>query len=187
MTSVRQTVQTIRRQAERLGCEVEVEEAATGTHYLTLDHPAWCDCDDDECGADHTRVIRVGDHEANEARYQFRVNRRPDLDVDVGYQVAAVRRLAEWLNIEPDAVPYLRRAATIEARQQTDAVRIQAERDAETAERRARYESAVARLSPESRATNELYETMHGPRRKRFRRTARYRALCAELDRLMAE
>ena len=68
--AVGRAARTIASQAERLGYEVDVNRANTGTAYVTLTHPALDDGETD-------LVIRVADHEANEARYKFHVNREP--------------------------------------------------------------------------------------------------------------
>lgn len=165
---VEQTAETIETQARRLGYTVETDQAATGTIYLEVEHPVLCDCDG-ECVADHSRLVRVADHDPNEARYAARVNREPSLFVEPGFQAAAVRILAEWIAVDPDTIPYVRRAATLQAKAEAAA---EARREAIDAERRAmlddcrrRYESASA----EDRAKASHYETLHGKSRKYYR------------------
>jgi hypothetical protein len=109
----------IQSQAEKLGYAVEADQASTGTVYLTVKHPALCECDDADCEGECADLfIRVADHEPNEARYLYRVNREPDLDVEVGFQVAAVRWLAKKIGVDPLTVAYVKATATKAAKAQ---------------------------------------------------------------------
>lgn len=169
MTDTITTSQTIETQARRLGYAVEREVAGTGTVYLTLSHVKFCDCKDPACGGECAdRLLRIGDHEANEARYAFHVNRKPDLDIDAGYQVAAVHRLAEWIGVPGASVPYIRRAATLAHRALIKKIEIvdarRAESEARVAESQQQYETA----SEEDRAKADHYATLHGKARKRY-------------------
>ncbi len=107
----------IQSQAENLGYSVDDDQASTGTVYLTLKHKHLCECDDEDCeGECSNLLIRVSDHEANEARYIYRINREPDLDVEVGFQAAAVHWLAKKIGIDPMSISYLKSYATREAK-----------------------------------------------------------------------
>jgi len=179
ITIIRSTT-TIANQARRLGYVVEEETAATGTVYLTLDHESFCDCDG-ECSASHDRLIRISDHQANDARYMFWVNREPDLDVEVGFQAAAVRRLAQWIGVDPLTLPYLRARATRERKLAEKRAAILTRRNNEIADVASRRVEAIARLTEEERAVLAEYDKTHGKARKLFRRTARYRRVIAKL------
>lgn len=188
MATIQATARTIANQARRVGYSVEEETAQTGTVYLTLRHPAWCRCAEKEnCdGLCKTKVIRIADHDANEARYHFRVNRRPDLDCDPGYQAAAVFNLCRWIGVDPDRLAYLRRHNTLQ-RKRTEAAEAAAQAQAvRAAEDQAIYHQALEALSEESRATLLQYDEQHGRARKSFRKSRRYRRAVAELEDRMA-
>lgn len=114
---------TIINQAERLGCSVDVEVAQSRSIYITLAHPT----------EDGELLVRVADHAPNEARYMARVNREPDVFCEPGWQADAVRKIAEWVGVDPEDVPYLRAAATRErkAREARETVRREAQSRAE--------------------------------------------------------
>ena len=169
MSTVIQTAATIASQARRLGCEVEGEVAGTGTHYLTLRHSA--------IGEDEDRLIRIADHEPNEARYIYRVNREPDLDVEAGFQAAAVERICKWIGLEPSSVPYLRGHATRVAKAEAHKATIAAARRDEWAAQREQHAAAVAALAPGDKAVFDHYSTLSGKARKNFRKSGAYRRL----------
>lgn len=176
------TAQVIQNQARTMGWTVtEVQRADTGSIYIELAHPSLCSCDDPCGGLCSTRMIRVADHEPNEARYEFRVNTEPDLDVRAGYQVAAVEFLAEQIGREPSSVPYVAAARRREARKA--AARTAAETAAHQAQidRQVTIASARAALTPEHQAVLNEYDRLTGRARKNFRNTGRYRAAMAAL------
>lgn len=152
------TAQVIERQAIRLGYTARIQTARTGTTYLTVEHPA----------IEGERLIRVSDHEPNEARYKFRVNREPDLCVDPGFQAAAVAHLARWAGVDPATVPYLKREATRRAKIAKAAAEIRARMEAERLERLAESARLYAAASPEDRAIADTYATLRGKARKRY-------------------
>ncbi|HUW12430.1 MAG TPA: hypothetical protein VM537_22075, partial [Anaerolineae bacterium] len=128
-------------------------------------------------------LIRLSDHEANDARYQARINSRPDIDSDSAY--LAVRALAHRLGHEP--TPYLKAQATREVRR--DELRKQA--DAESArarDRRARRDAWIEAHLPEAmKAVSREYAAKRGQQRKRFRQKGRYRQLLDAIGVLAAE
>ncbi len=164
-----QTAITIESQAGRLGYTVGREVAESGSVYLTLHHPRLCDCNDPDCGGEcNDRLLRIADHLANVARWSQNVNREPDLDIDPGFQAPAVRRLAEWIGVSADSVPYLKRAATTQrkalaARRVAEAVRQAASRE-RGAESQRLYDTA----SPEDQAIADHYRTLRGEQRKNY-------------------
>lgn len=169
VVNVTQTARTIENQARDLGYQVIKDRACTGTVYLTVSHPALCKCNDSECeGTCNDRVIRIADHEPNTARYRYHVNRIPDLDVWVGFQVCAVRRLAEWIGRDFDEVPYLRRVATLQRKRNEQLEAATARREVETAtfveEMQQRYRTA----SSKDRAIADYYATLTGKARKHY-------------------
>ena len=153
-----QTAATIANQARRLGYTVDEDSARTGTIYLTLTHPK----------IDGDKGVRIGDHEANEARYVFRVNRRPDLDVEPGFQVDAVRMLAEWIGVAESRVPYLRRAATLAKKDAEAAKAAESTRQAANAARKADRKRLYAAASAEDQAKARHYAALTGKKRKRY-------------------
>ena len=168
----RRAAETIGRQAARFGCLWELEQAATGTAYLTIHHAAWCECEEEGCHGTcgDGFLVRVSAHEANEARYQFRVNRRPDLDVEVGFQAAAVERIARKLGVDPASVSYLKAHATRERKAQearaAQETRQQADREAVLADMATRRQTASA--ADLDKATH--YGGLVGKARKNYRK-----------------
>jgi len=152
-----QTATTIENQAGVLGYQVERQVAGTGTVYLQLSHP---DCED--------LLLRVADHPANEARYAARLNNEPDLDVDPGYQAAAVRWLTERIGVPVDSLPYLKRAATLE-RKAAEARQAEGRRRAAEARRReAESELLYEHASAGDRAKADHWRTLRGRDRKKY-------------------
>jgi len=140
--------QTLASQAERLGYAITAAERANYTRscYLTISHPRLCDCDDACEGGCNPRLIRISDHEPNEARYEFAINERPDFSCKEGYQAEAIAWLAELIGREPPAYVkiYRTRKANLQAARDR-ARRAQAEADAGA--RRA-WDERLAALSP---------------------------------------
>lgn len=160
-SQVEATAKTIESQARKLGYAVESQGAATGTIYLTVSHDR----------LDGDRLIRVADHEPNEARYVGRisVNQEPDLFVDAGMQAEAVRRLVEWIGGDVATVAYLRAAETRKAKKAAVTAervsRQEQERVDFVTEMKRRYESC----SDEDRRKADHYATLHGKTRKAYR------------------
>lgn len=158
-------------QAERLGYDAELEQAGSGSCYLRVSHPQWCKCDaiDDCDGFCVKKLIRVANHEPNEARYVFGVNERPDVCVEVGFQADAVRMLARWIGVDPESLPYLKATNTRlrRKREKLEAQRRAFEQREEerVAKQRAKFASTA---SAEDRRKLAYYETLRGKRRKRY-------------------
>ncbi|HUT89342.1 MAG TPA: hypothetical protein VMY37_07590, partial [Thermoguttaceae bacterium] len=106
-----QAAQTIANQAAELGFDLDdCQVAMTGSAYLTLSR---YNADDDDYDS---WLVRVADHDANEARYIARVNREPEFDCEPGFQASVVRELAELAGVDPSTLPYIKRFATLNRR-----------------------------------------------------------------------
>lgn len=168
--------QTIVNQARRMGWTAAIETAATGSVYIELTHPSLCTCDDPCEGLCSPRLIRVANHEPNEARYEYGVNAEPGLDVRPGHQAAAVEWLAEQAGIDPVTVPYIKtttarrlRRVALQAAEELAALQDQTARQAAV-------DSAREALAPEHQAVLDEYDRLTGRARKNFRNTGRYRS-----------
>ena len=131
------TTRVLANQAERLGFTVEsVEVAATGSAYILLSHAQ----------LDGDRLVRVADHEPNEARYQANVNREPDLLVDEGWQLSAVEIMAGWIGVDPECVAYIRQQRKRQQTQERKRTQARNERQRRDAMVEARKNDLLASL-----------------------------------------
>lgn len=136
--SHRQQAERVARYARKMGCEADVQVAATGSAYVTIDHEALSEA----------LTVRLSDHEPNVAAYRARVRNAADIECEDW--LFAVQCLARRLGcVLPSAAraAATRRTNAVAARQ-ARAAALDAERRAASADLRTKS-IAFAAAHPE--------------------------------------